>query len=102
MTTEEEISKNQAELDEARQDLRDTLSQINAKLERAEDNLRLDRLIEAHPVGAAVMAGVLGYFFGSSVKSRATGTAMIAGLVGWALLHRDWSKSDGGETSADG
>jgi hypothetical protein len=35
MTTEEEISKNQDERDEARQDLRSTLTEVNAKIERA-------------------------------------------------------------------
>ena len=40
MTTEEQISKNQDERDEARQNLRDTLTEVNAKVERAGGDLR--------------------------------------------------------------
>jgi hypothetical protein len=49
MTNEEEISKNREELNEARQDFRDTMTEVSAKAEHLEGNLRLDRLIEPSP-----------------------------------------------------
>jgi hypothetical protein len=41
MTTEEEISKNRDDRNEARQDLRDTLTEVSAKAEQQEEELVL-------------------------------------------------------------
>ena len=88
MTTEEQISKNQDERDEARQDLRDTLSAVNAKVERAGDDLRPDRFVENHPVAACLVAGTLGALLGANVRSRGTGPILMAALLGVALSLR--------------
>ena len=79
--TEEQISQIQDERDRARQDLRDTLSEVNAKLERAGNEFRPGHLIEGHAVGACLIVGVLGFLLGSSINSRVTGPAMIAALL---------------------
>jgi hypothetical protein len=50
MTTEEQISKDQDERDDAIQNLRETLTEVNAKVERAADEFRLVHLIQSHPV----------------------------------------------------
>jgi len=65
MTTEDQISAIQTERDDARQDLRDTLAEVNEKVGRVEDEMRPDHVIESHPVGAALIAGALGFLFGS-------------------------------------
>jgi hypothetical protein len=88
MTTEEQISKNQDERDEARQSLRDTLNEVNAKVERAGDELRPDHVIVSHPVAASLVAATAGFFIGSSISNRATGTIMIAAVLGFALSIR--------------
>jgi len=88
MTMEEQISAIQDERHEARQDLRETLSEVNAKVERAGDDLRPDRMIENHAVGAASIAGAIGFLIGSTSKNRATGPIIIAALLGFALSHR--------------
>jgi ElaB/YqjD/DUF883 family membrane-anchored ribosome-binding protein len=101
MTTEEQISKTQSERDEARQDLRETLSQVNAKVERAGDDLRPEHLIESHPVGACLVAGVIGFLIGSTINNRAAGPLMIAAVAGYALSirsSREASEPDGRET----
>lgn len=85
MTNQEQISANQAERDDARQDLRDTLAEVNEKVERTEDEMRPDHVIESHPVGAALIAGALGFLFGSLVNSRGAGPIVIAGLLGVAI-----------------
>jgi hypothetical protein len=85
MTTTEQISAIQTERDDARQNLRDTLSDVNDKVERAEDEMRPDHIIESHSVGAALIAGALGFLFGSIVTSRGAGPIVIAGLLGVAL-----------------
>jgi hypothetical protein len=103
MTTEKQIAQNQDERDEARQDLRDTLTEVKAKAERAEDGLRPDHLVERHAVAASLVAGALGFLVGSTVNSRGTGPIMIAAVLGFALAlrsSRDPGEHDGRETSS--
>jgi ElaB/YqjD/DUF883 family membrane-anchored ribosome-binding protein len=85
MTTEEQISAIQTERDDARQNLRDTLSQVNDKVGRTEDEMRPDHVIESHPVGASLIAGALGFLFGSVVNGRGAGPIVIAALLGVAI-----------------
>ena len=56
MTTEQQISAIQDERDDAREDLREALTLVNAKVGRAEDDLRPERMIENHSMGAALIA----------------------------------------------
>jgi ElaB/YqjD/DUF883 family membrane-anchored ribosome-binding protein len=105
MTTEEQNSRNQDERTEARQNLRDTLTELNAKVERAERDLRPDRLLESHPVAASLMAGAVGFLLGATVKNRRTGPMMIAAVVSFALSMRSSRKagaSNGRDTAATG
>jgi len=88
MITEEQISAIQTERDDARQDLRDTLTDVNEKVGRVEDEMRPDRVIESHAVGASLIAGAMGFLFGSIVNSRGAGPVVIAALVGFALSKR--------------
>jgi hypothetical protein len=88
MTTEEQISKNQDERDEARQNLRETLTEVNAKVERAADEFRPYQLIESHPVGASLVAGALGCLVGSIFNQRTTGPIVVAAVLGFALSIR--------------
>jgi len=85
MTTQEQISAIQTERDDARQNLRDTLTEVNDKVERTETEMRPDHVIESHPVGASLIAGALGFLFGSVVTSRGAGPIVIAALLGVAL-----------------
>ena len=104
MTRQEEKTKNQDERDEARQDLRDTLNEVNAKFESAESDLRPDRLVESHPVSASLIACTVGFLLGSKIKSGLMGPVIIAALLGFALVQRsspDSSERDDRETSSD-
>jgi hypothetical protein len=98
MTTEEQISKNQDERDEARQNLRDTLTEVNAKVERAGGDLRPSEIVRSHPLAAALAAGTLGLFFGSTIKTRQAGPIIVALLLGVVFATR--SSNDGGERDA--
>jgi hypothetical protein len=88
MTTEQQISAIQDERDDARQDLHDALTLVNAKVGRAEDGLRPDRLIENHPAGAAMLAAAIGFLIGSTTNNKGAGPIMIAALFGFALSRR--------------
>ena len=85
MTTEEQISAIQIERDDARQDLRHTLADVNEKVGQAEGEMRPDHVIESHSVGASLIAGALGFLFGSIVNSRGAGPIVIAALLGVAI-----------------
>jgi hypothetical protein len=87
MTTEEQISAIQIERDDARRNLRDTLADVNEKVEQAEGEMRPDHVIESHPVGASLIAGALGFVFGSIVNSRGAGPIVIAALLGVAIAR---------------
>jgi hypothetical protein len=94
MTTDEQLSAIQTERDDARQDLRDTLAEVNDKVGRAEDEMRPDRVIESHAVGASLIAGALGFLFGSIVNSRGAGPVVIAALLGVAISKRSSNDRD--------
>ena len=96
MTTEANNTRLETERDEARQDLQETLTEVNAKLTETENNLRPDRLIESHPVGAALAAGALGFIFGSTTTNRIAGPMIIAALAGFALSKRFGGGDDEG------
>jgi hypothetical protein len=91
MTNEEQISAIQAERADARQNLRDTLTEVNDKVERTENDLRPGQIIESHPVGASMIAGALGFLFGSIVNSRGAGPVVIAAMLGFAISRHDSS-----------
>jgi hypothetical protein len=88
MTTQQQISAFQDERDDARQDLRDALVEVNAKVGRAEDGLRPERIIENHSVGAAMVAAAIGFLVGSTTNNQGAGPIMIAALFGFALSRR--------------
>jgi len=94
MTTQEQISAIQTERDDARQNLRDTLTEVNDKVERTEDEMRPDHVIESHSVGASLIAGALGFLFGSIVNSRGAGPVVIAALLGVAISKRSSNDRD--------
>jgi hypothetical protein len=93
MTTEELISKNQDERDAARQDLRDTLTAVNAKVERVGEDFRPEQLIRTHPAAASFLAAGFGFLLGSTVKPRGSGPIIIAAALGLAIAMRHPSRT---------
>jgi hypothetical protein len=102
MTPEEEhIAQIEEELDGARRDLQETLSTVEAKVEqqveRAEDAFSPQKLLRDNLVGAACVAGLLGYIVGSSKYRKVAGPAILVGLgyVIWSGLANPQSDRDG-------
>ena len=80
------------EIEEATDDLRDALHQINDRVEEGVARLRPDRGIRKHPITSACLAGALGFALGSDSAE----VAMI-GLVILGARHRafdEHKKSD--------
>ena len=68
---------------ESNQDFRDTMTQVSAKAEHLEGNLRPDRLIENSPIGASCLAGALGFVIGSRAHPSTVGPTIIFALLGY-------------------
>jgi hypothetical protein len=89
MTTAQQLSAIQDERDDAREDLREALTLVNAKVGRAEDSLHPERMIENHSIGAALIAAAIGFMVGSTTNNKGAGPIMIAALFGFALSRRE-------------
>jgi hypothetical protein len=89
------------ERDEARQSLHDTLAEVGAKLDSAEDNLRPVNLVENHAIGATLIAGAVGFIFGSTSKSRMAGAVITAALFGFALSRHSAVSGDNADVRTD-
>lgn len=89
------------ERDQARQDLHDTLAEVGAKLESVEDSLRPIQLVEHHAIGATLIAGALGFIFGSTNKTPIAGAVITAALVGFALSRRAAADGDKADVGTD-
>ena len=103
MTTDQEISKIEDELEGARGDLRDTMAEVNHKVERAEVALYPEQLVRSYPVGASCLAGALGFLIGSMTNNRVAGPAVMIALLGYAISERiskNGSAADGREPAS--
>jgi ElaB/YqjD/DUF883 family membrane-anchored ribosome-binding protein len=84
MTTEERISKKEDELDDARRELQDTMTEVDEKLGRTELALHPQQLIRTYPTGAACLAGAVGFVVGSKANP-VLGRGMLLALLGYAI-----------------
>jgi hypothetical protein len=71
------------EIEEAKEDLRDALHEINHRVEEGVAKLRPDRGIRKHPITSACLAGALGFALGAD-----SGDVALIGLLllGGALV----------------
>jgi hypothetical protein len=107
MTPEQEqMAQIEGELDDARHDLQETLSAVEAKMEqqveRAEDAFSPHKLLRDNLVGVACAAGLLGFIAGSSKYRKVAGAAVMVAL-GYKLysgLARERSGKNGGESAS--
>ena len=88
MRTEELISKVREQRDEARRDFRNTLTEVTAKAEELEEQLRPDHMVERSPIVATCLAGALGFFLGSRTHPTVVGPVTFVALVGYAVSKK--------------
>jgi hypothetical protein len=92
--------KIEQELETAHQNLHETMSVAEAKmgqeLERAEDTFNPRKMLRNNLVGAACVAGVLGYLLGASKYRRVVGPALLvtAGYGIWNWLTTRESRDE--------
>jgi hypothetical protein len=98
---EEGITHLEEELVGARRDFQETLSAVEAKVEReverAEDAFSPHKLLRDNLVGAACVAGLFGFLVGSSKYRKVVVPAILvgAGYAIWSGLAKQGS-DDGG------
>lgn len=102
MTKEERISEKEDELDDARRDLRDTMTEVDKKLERTELALHPNHVVRTYPVTASCVAGALGFLVGSKANP-VLGRGIMVTLLGyamWRALSEDEDGKDRAETTS--
>ena len=82
------------ELNNAKDDLRDTLHEINDRVESQVAKLRPDRGIRRHPVRSACVAGALGFALGSDSREAAMMGILLLGAA-VMLTRAEASPSNG-------
>ena len=80
------------EIEDATEDLRDALHQVNDRVEESVARLRPDRGIRKHPVTSACLAGALGWVLGSDSGEVAIVGLLVLGAV--IVLSDERKKSD--------
>jgi len=80
------------EIEDATEDLRDALHQVNNRVEEGVARLRPDRGIRRHPITSACLAGGLGFVLGSDSAEVAMVGLLVLGTV--VVLSKEHKKSD--------
>jgi hypothetical protein len=80
------------EIEDATQDLREALHEINDRVEEGVARLRPDRGIRKHPITSACLAGALGFALGSDSAEVAMVGLLFLGAV--IVLSKEHKKSD--------
>jgi hypothetical protein len=93
-----EAARIDRELEEAQRDLRNTLEQVNHKVERAGGRLRPKAIIRSNTFALACIAAVLGYFAGSEDRPPRLRWLAMGALLGSALAAS--GKHSGDESAA--
>ena len=78
------------ELEQAHRDLRETLEQVNHKVEQVEARLQPKAIMRNNPVALPLVAGLLGFLAGSDRQPRPLRWIVIGAVLGAALAaaHR--------------
>ena len=82
------------ELNDAKQDLRETLLEINHRVEKSVAGLSPDRPIRRHPLRSACVAGSLGFALGSDSHEAAVIGILLLGAA--LILTRNETNGSSG------
>jgi Flp pilus assembly protein TadB len=86
MEQRSETAQIDQELEQAERDLRETLEQVNHKVEEIEAHLRPQAIMHNNPALLPLLAGVLGFFAGSGRQTRPLRWIAVGTLLGAALV----------------
>src|SRR5690349_11394671 len=100
MAAEEELARIDRELDDARRDLRDTLEQVNEKVELAEAELRPVTIVRHHTLGVSCVAAALGFVAGGGLQAVRLEWIALGALLGSAIMASRKPGSEDGDGAA--
>ena len=89
------------ELEQARDDLRETLEQVNHKVEKIEARLRPQAIMRSNPFVLPLVAGLLGFFAGSDSKLRPLRWVAAGALLGAALAAASRGSNNGSNGTSE-
>jgi hypothetical protein len=89
------------ELQQARDDLRETLEQVNNKVEAVEARLRPQAILRRYPLPLALLAGAVGFLAGSDRGIRSLRWLVIGGLLGAVLAAVNESNENDSDTAIE-
>jgi hypothetical protein len=86
------------ELEQAQRDLRETLEQVNHKVEQVEARLQPQAIMRNNPAALPLLAGLLGFLAGSDRQPRPLRWIAIGAVLGAALAaaHRGSNNGSNG------
>jgi ElaB/YqjD/DUF883 family membrane-anchored ribosome-binding protein len=85
MSVQEEIPRINNELEQARHDLNETLTRINQKVERTEEEFSPNHIVKQRPLMASCCAAAMGFVIGARAE-RSLATGLLLGvLLGYVL-----------------
>ena len=90
---EDNIDRIKDELEEARESLHQTVTEVNQKVEAATTQLQPSHVVARHPLWSVCIAGALGFVTGN----RSNGVVpilVLGGLLG-AMLSEVWNDGSG-------
>jgi hypothetical protein len=87
------------ELQKARSDLRETLEEVNHKVEAVEARLQPRAILRRNPLPLALLAGAAGFLASSDRQLRALRWLVIGGLLGGVLAIATESSENGSDTA---
>src|SRR5262249_14353585 len=85
-----ETARVDRELEQAHRDLRETLEQVNHKVEQMEARLQPRAIMRSNPLALPLLGGLLGFLAGSERQPRPLRWVAIGALLGVSLAaaHR--------------
>lgn len=85
MSVQEEIPSINNELEQARHDLNETLTRINQKVERTEEEFSPNHIVKQRPLMASCCAAAMGFVIGARAERSLAMGLLLGVLLGYVL-----------------
>ena len=85
MSVQEEIPRINSELEQARHDLNETLTRINQKVERTEEEFSPNNIVKRQPLLASCCAVAMGFVMGGRTERSVATGLLLGALLGYVL-----------------
>jgi hypothetical protein len=89
------------ELDQARHDLRETLEQVNHKVEAIEARLRPEAILRRNRLALPLASGLIGFFAGSDRQPRPFRWLVMGAVLGVILAATHRGNDNGSDATSE-